>query len=90
MSSENVRILRVEVVQRSKLPVCGGLHLIVLELSHLAEDRHLLDKVLQALGVHRERVAIFRLLERLLLLFLQPFYPVVDNLLQLGSRKVAE
>jgi hypothetical protein len=64
MSGKDFGVLGVQLVKRRKLPVCGGLDLGVVESSHFPEHGNLFDKVLQTLGVHREAVVVYRLLQR--------------------------
>lgn len=52
--SRNVRVLDVLVVQDGELPVAVLLALRVLIISDLAEDSHLLDKVLESPNVDGE------------------------------------
>jgi hypothetical protein len=90
VSSQNISVLDIELVQRCKLPVRSGRLVSILEVGDLPEDRDLLDKCLQCLRMDGEVVLALRSLKGRLLLLLQFLDPVDDDLLQLGTSQVAE
>jgi hypothetical protein len=90
VSSKDLGVLFVQLVQRRKLPVLNSLELTVLKVGDLPEDSDLFHKVLQTFRVHGEVVLIDGLRETGLLLFLQLLHPVVDNFLKLGSCEITE
>jgi len=83
MTGQNVGVLGVLGIQRSKLPILASLAVRILEANDLAEDSDLLDKVLQSSGMNREAGLAFCSFQTSAFLLLQLLRPDGNNLLEL-------
>lgn len=90
VTSQDISVLSVLGVQRSKLPVLAGLAVGILEANNLAEDCDLLNEVLQRSGVDREAGLTIGGFEASTFLLLQFLGPDSNNLFELRTSKEAE
>jgi predicted transcriptional regulator len=90
MTGENIGVLGVLGVQRSKLIALTSLAVGILEANNLAEDSDLLDKVLQSPSVNREAGLAFGSFQAGAFLLLQLLSPDGNNLLKLWASKETE
>lgn len=90
MSSNDLGILNVLVVERGEFPVRWLIFFSVNELRHLAEHSDLLDEVSENLDVDRKPSLTRGGLNHLALILLEFLDPDRHNFLQLGTGQVAE
>lgn len=89
MSSNDISILGIFVVQGCKLPTCGQSLLVILEFGNPSENSNLLNKILKGACVDRE-TRVPEIFDSSLFFLLQLSNPDVDDFLELGSYQIAE
>ncbi|KAI6751479.1 hypothetical protein HG531_006175 [Fusarium graminearum] len=90
MTSQDISILGVLVVQSGKLPVRVQICLAILELGGMAKDGDLFDEVLQRSSMNRKGRVARLLLQSSLFSFIELSSPYGHHLLKLGTDQVAE